>query len=110
MGYAPNLAVFGPANNGNCNADRACLIGSGLACAEGIGEGWCEQYGYRFNVQSSSAHAPYGDYWATATPVRPDLGLKSYCTTMDAVIRSEQTNPLSRPYTLDECKALRPEN
>jgi hypothetical protein len=110
MGYAPNLAVFGPANEGKCSAERACLLNSVLACAEGMGQGWCEKYDYRFNVQSSSTSAPYLDYWATATPIRPNSGLKTYCTTMDAVIRSEQITPLSRPYTLDECKALKPED
>jgi hypothetical protein len=68
--------------------------------------GWCVYGGYRFNVQTSSNDPPYKDYWVTATPIEANPKLRNHCSASDAVIRSEQAVPLSRPYTLEECQAL----
>src|SRR5215472_11024706 len=39
IGYAPNLAVLGPANPGECGPQHACLLDPKLACTEGSGQG-----------------------------------------------------------------------
>ena len=106
IGYAPNLAVLGPAESGNCDSSHACLLDLVTACPQGIGEGWCVKDFYRYNIQTSSTEPPYRDYWITATPIRPDPTGRNYCSASDAVIRSEQAAPLSRPYTLEDCQAL----
>jgi hypothetical protein len=105
-GYAPTLAVLGPAGTGECGPEHACLLDAKLACPEGAGQGWCVEYGYRFNLQTLSTEPPYKDYWVTATPVRPDSKLGNFCSTADVVVRFDKSAPLSRPYTFEECSAL----
>ena len=110
QGYAPNLAVLGPdmPDYSQCHPTqtRACLTDSKVACPSGIGTAWCEKGLYRYNIQSSSTEPPYKDYWITATPVHANPKFRNYCSLSDAVMRSEQGAPLSRPYTLEECQAL----
>ncbi len=112
QGFAPNLAVLGPdrpdATNTDCQPSptHACLIDAKIGCSKGTSSAWCADNLYRYNVQSSSSTPPYKDYWITATPLQPGPEKKNYCATPDAVLRSEQGAPLSRPYTLDECKRL----
>ncbi|MCU1333785.1 MAG: putative Pilin, type [Candidatus Angelobacter sp.] len=108
VGYAPNLGILGPANRGEeCGRSHACLLNSVTSCPEGTGQGWCVKDSYRYNIQSNFTEPPYRDYWATATPIRPNKNLKNYCSGPDAVIRSQHAAPLSRPYTLAECLGLR---
>lgn len=110
IGYAPNLAVLGPApTTRDCGAEHACLLDNVVACPGGIGRGWCVKSGYRYNIQSSSSEPPYKDYWVTATPIQADPKLKNYCSTEDAVIRIEPGASLKRPYTRDECLAVPPD-
>jgi len=109
VGYAPNLAVLGPAENGQCNPEHACLLDSVIACPQGTDQEWCTKGLYRYNVQSSSTEPPYKDYWVTATPIKASPNLKNYCSTEDAVIRIESGTPLKRPYTRDECLAVPPD-
>src|SRR5438477_2344272 len=52
IGFAPNLVVLGPAESGNCDSSHACLIDNVVACATGVGQGWCVKSGYRFNLQT----------------------------------------------------------
>jgi hypothetical protein len=108
IGYAPNLRILGPADREEeCGRSHACLLDSVTSCPEGTGQGWCVRDSYRYNIQSNFTEPPYRDYWATATPIRPNKNLKNYCSGPDAVIRSEHAAPLSRPYTLAECLGLR---
>src|SRR5215467_14157798 len=80
-GYAPNLAILGPAEKGECGPEHACLLDNVLACPNGIGQGWCVKSGYRFNIQTSSSGPPYEDYCVTATPIEANPKLKNYCST-----------------------------
>ena len=109
VGYAPNLLVLGPAVSGDCNSSHACLIDNVIACATGVGHGWCVKSGYRFNLQSSSSEPPYRDYWITATPVEARPNGKNYCSTENAEIHIAATPPLTRPYTRAECLAVPPD-
>jgi hypothetical protein len=113
QGFAPDLAVLGPgradAENTDCQPSpvHACLINAKIGCSGGTGGAWCPDNLYRYNVQSSSSNPPYGDYWITATPLESGREKKNYCATSDdAVLRSKEGAPLSRPYTLDECRRL----
>jgi hypothetical protein len=109
VGYAPDLAVLGPAGTRECSPEHACLLDFKLACPEGIGNGWCVKDGYRFNIQSSSKQPPYKDYWVTATPIEANPKLKNYCSTEDAVIHRESAAPLKQPYRREECLAVSPD-
>lgn len=108
IGFAPHLSVLGPADKGDCGPEHACLLEPAVACLEGNDQGWCVKGAYRFNLQSTSTEPPYRDYWATATPIRPYPNSMNFCSGSDAVIRMERAAPLARPYTLDECLALKP--
>jgi len=110
MGYAPTLAALGPAGNGECGPEHACLLDSHVGCPQDTGQEWCVYEGYRFNVQTGSNESPYKDYWVTATPIEANPKLKNYCTTETAIIRMGSTEPLSHPYTREECLALPPLN
>jgi hypothetical protein len=108
IGYAPTLAVLGPAGAGECSPEHACLLDAKLACSEGSGQGWCAYDGYRFNIQTSSSEPPYKEYWVTATPMQVSPKLRNYCSTSidDAAIHMESAAPLRCPYTREECLAL----
>jgi hypothetical protein len=106
VGYAPNLSVLGPADSSNCDSSHACLLDNVVACAAGIGQGWCRKGLYRYNVRSSSSVPPYKNYWVTATPIDARSERRSYCSLSDAVMRSEPGVSRSRPYTLEECRNL----
>jgi hypothetical protein len=111
QGYAPNLAALGPDRPDltiDCRPTPAhgCLIDSKIGCSSGKGLGWCADRVYRYNMQSSYSAPPYENYWVTATPLKADPENKNYCSTSEAVVRSETGPPLSRPYTLEECEKL----
>jgi hypothetical protein len=110
QGDAPNLAVLGShiPDYSQCHPTQthACLVDAKVACPSGIGTIWCSNGLYRYNIQSSSTESPYKDYWITATPVQANRKFRNYCSLSDAVMRSEEGAPLSRPYTLEECQAL----
>jgi hypothetical protein len=106
VGYAANLPMLGPADSGTCDSSHACLLDNVVACAAGMGKGWCSKGLYRYNVQSSSSVPPYKDYWVTATPIEARPGRRSYCSYSDAVMRSEPGVSRSHPYTLEECRDL----
>jgi hypothetical protein len=113
IGYAPNLAVLGSdvPDIAQCRPrpEHACLVEATLACPTGVGTAWCVEGVYRYNIRSSSAEAPYKDYWITATPVQANPEFKNYCSGPDAVVRYEGGSPLSQPYsTLEECLAMEP--
>jgi hypothetical protein len=115
QGYAPDLATLGPgrpeATNTGCQGPttaHACLIDARVGCNAGS-TAWCVSGPYRYSIQSSSSKPPYRDYWITATPIEARPEHKNYCSASDLVVRSEQSLPLSRPYTLAECLALKAE-
>ena len=90
-GYAANLKTLGP--NGvdcsvpsNVNSVAACLIDNTLGCASATA---CPKGQYNYAIVSS-AGTPVPDYTASAWPLSPQSGSKSYCTMADAVVRFEQ--------------------
>jgi type IV pilus assembly protein PilA len=109
-GYARALVVLGPGqppvdctNRANITAQHACLIDSVLACSTGT---WCTKSGYKFNLTAAyAAGEKCEDYVITATPINPQTGGRSYCSTSDSVIRYNPGPPLRTPLSSTECQA-----
>src|SRR5580765_1172801 len=91
-GYAPNLKTLGP-NGIDCsvpaNVDslHACLVDNNLGCASPVA---CPKGQYNYAVVSTAAAIPYPDYTASAWPLSPQAGAKTFCSMSDAVVRFEQ--------------------
>ena len=111
-GYARNLAVMGPAPNGDCSESQvssahACLLDEALGCNTGL---WCTKGGFKYRVTGSCTTLSCSNYLAVATPVSDAAGTKSFCSTSDAVIRMHAGPPLTSPITVAECQKWRPLN
>ena len=109
-GYAPDLATLGPDPHGTGapSATHAMLIDDALgnpSCTVGKG---CMKSGYRFMVTAECKQGPCQDYVVLATPVSTDTGLRSFCSTHDAVIRTRAGAPLTSPLTASECRSWPP--
>jgi hypothetical protein len=112
-GYAPTLAVMGPGASGDCSqgsvsAAHACLLNETVGNADCTAGKWCEKNGYRYSVRGVCAQTTCGGYVVTATPISENTGVKSFCSTTDAVIRTRTGPPLTAPLTAAECKAWKP--
>lgn len=109
-GYAPGLATLGPNPDGTtiASADHASLLDASLAgptCTPGA---WCQKAGYRFSVTATCKGRRCEGYVVTATPVSNDTGVRSFCSTTDAVIRYSTTTALVAPLSAAECRAWTP--
>ena len=111
-GYAQNLAALGPGPNQSCDekigptAAHACLLDAVLGCASGS---WCIKNGYRYSVTARQRNLMGVDYVIVATPMGPNTGTKSYCSTSDAVVRwKKAAPPLTAPITVTECQRWQP--
>lgn len=114
VGYAPDIATLGHGPDSTCDntnpgtAKRACLIDDVIADQACTGTESCWKLGYAFIVQADK-QKPHQQYVITVTPIAPDAGPKSYCSTSDSVIRAETASTRrSTPYTAAECAALVP--
>jgi type II secretory pathway pseudopilin PulG len=109
-GYASSLAAMGPGAGGDCsdnvNAAHACLLDETLGGANCTSGKWCIKSGYKFSVRGICTPAgTCSGYVATATPVTAgSTGTKSFCSTVDAVIRSKE-GAVDAPLTSLQCKA-----
>lgn len=90
-GYALSLAVLGPGtpavscdDSTKIDAYHACLIDSTLGCSSA---GWCYKNGYRYHINAICGASGCTEYVITATPVSSGTGIRSFCSTSDAVIR-----------------------
>lgn len=109
-GFAPNLATFGadpqaPTANSPEHAD---LINQSLASSSCTGSAWCIKSGYQFRVTAVGKHQPWTEYVAVATPVDPNTGTRSFCSTSDAIIRFKLGLPGTVPLSVSECRAWSP--
>lgn len=113
-GYAPSLAVLGPPSAGDCSNNKdvtsahACLLDDTVGNASCVAGKWCTKGGYRFSVRGICVQAGCKSYVVTATPVNTGTGKKSFCSTVDAVVRVSTGTPLDEPLTVAQCKAWRP--
>jgi type IV pilus assembly protein PilA len=108
-GYARSLALMGPAPNGNCDEAQispahACLLDGTLGCSTGL---WCTKNGFKFRVTGICTTLTCSNYLAVATPLSEAAGMKSFCSTSDAVIRMRTGPPLTS-LTVAECQKWKP--
>lgn len=114
VGYAKSLVVLGPGypsvdctNSSHVTAEHACLLDATLGCSFGT---WCVKNGYRFNLTGVCPETgACSDYVITGTPVTSATGMRSFCSTNDAVIRYQTGPPLTAPLaTADDCRSWSP--
>ena len=108
-GFATDLASLGSEPNHRANSEQyAGLLHESLANPGCPGGKWCEKSGYRFTTKAVCAFGECKDYVAIATPMSPQTGSRSFCSTSDGVIRYRLGPPLAAPLTLRECRAWQP--
>jgi len=112
-GYASSLAAMGPPISGSCSRTditpaHACLLDEAVGNASCTAGKWCTKNGYRYSVRGVCGPTGCKSYVVTATPVNTGTGTKSFCSTVDAVIRVSTGAPLDEPLTAMQCKAWRP--
>lgn len=105
-GYARDLATLGPDSSSQCSTPsetHACLIDGVLANAN-------IKNGFRFSMNAvCGSDGVCTDYVLLATPVNASTGTQNFCSTADAVVRSNRQVPLaSPPSTVEECQAWLP--
>jgi hypothetical protein len=90
-GYAKDLTVLGPGSSscaGGRSADHACLIEGPLVASQCTAGRWCNKGGYKFSMAAiCNPDGSCTDYVILATPLRPTLGNKSFCSTSDGILR-----------------------
>jgi hypothetical protein len=108
-GYARSLAALGPDphSRDSTSPEHAALIGSALGNPDCTAEKWCEKSGYRFTLASVCKMQPCEEFVAIATPVLPNTGVRSFCSTSDGVIRSK-ADILLIPLSATECQRWEP--
>lgn len=108
-GFARDLATLGPGPGGACsgegNESHACLVDSRLGCATS----WCDKGNYRYNLTGADCTPQEGcrDYVIVATSIATS-GNKRYCSTSDAVLRSQPGGFMLHPPTPAECQSWTP--
>jgi hypothetical protein len=110
-GFSPDMATLGPASNNGANtesADHAGLIDATLGAAACTGNNWCVASGYRFLIKASCGFGKCNDFAAIATPVAPNTGSRSFCSTSDEIIRMNTVSPLTAAISVSQCKAWPP--
>lgn len=109
-GFASNLAAFGsdPQAPTASSPEHARLIDESLANASCFGDAWCTKSGYNFRIAAVGRLQPRKEYVAVATPVDPNAGTRSFCSTSDAIIRFKVGPPLTAPLSVSECRAWAP--
>jgi type IV pilus assembly protein PilA len=105
-GYARDLATLGPGPSNQCGTPSetyACLIDGVLANGN-------TKSGYTYSMKAvCGSDGVCSDYVILATPVNTSTGIKNFCSTADAVIRSNREVPLaSPPASVEECQAWLP--
>ena len=108
-GYARDLSALGPGPGGVCSGEgseaHACLVEPSLGC----GSTWCAKGNYSYNVTGADCTPQGGcrDYVVTAVPAG-GAGNKRYCSTSDAVLRSQAGGSMLHPPTVAECMEWSP--
>ena len=104
-GYAHDLASLGPdpKEPNLISAQHASLIDADLGDAGCTSGAWCTKSGYRFTIATTCKVRPCLEYVVVATPVSSNTGSKNFCSTSDAVLRSQTAPPLESVVTVAEC-------
>lgn len=104
-GFARDLATLGPdpKNPSAATESHASFIDATLGDASCAGDAWCTKSGFQFRMAPMCKQGLCMDYVVVATPVSASTGLRSFCSTSDAVVRSETGPPLKSPISASEC-------
>ncbi len=109
-GYARDLATLGPGPGGVCSGQgtdkNACLIDAKLGCSGGT---WCVKDAYSYSLTGADCTQQDGcrDYVIVAAPAGA-AGNKRFCSTSDAVLRSQPGGSMPHAPTVEECMAWSP--
>jgi type IV pilus assembly protein PilA len=109
-GYANDLASLGTNRKDfhQYSPSHAGFLDETLGnsrCTTGV---WCTKHGYQFSLRATCREQECKEYVVVATPLSRATGTRNFCSTSDAVVRSEQGPPLTAPITAAECKAWTP--
>lgn len=109
-GFAPNLAALGldPRDGKAYSPEHAGLLDATLGNASCAGDAWCTKTGFQFKVTANCKLGVCTDYLIVATPVDPNTGSRSFCSTSDGLIRWKTGPALMAPMTITDCKTWRP--
>jgi hypothetical protein len=108
-GFASDLATLGPDPNSpnKVTADHAALIDASLGSSECTAGKWCENSGYRFSVTAVCGLGLCNNFVASATPVSPQTGSRSFCSVSDGTVRY-RSGVVATPPKLHECRTWIP--
>ncbi len=104
-GFARDLATLGPdpKNPSAATESHASFIDATLGDASCTEDAWCTKSGFQFRIVAMCKQRPCNEYVVVGTPVSTNTGLRSFCSTSDAVVRSETGPPLKSPISASEC-------
>ena len=103
-GYASSLNTLASCEEGSPTVNHACVLDNKLACTDM----WCKKGGFRFALAGSCKVGQCDNYVVVATPVDANQGGKNFCSTSDAVVRSQNGPPLDQPISVNECESWQP--
>jgi hypothetical protein len=109
--YAPDMATLGPGAKEKCgtpSAQHACLLEGTMAQPQCTSGAWCAKDAFRYSVSGVCNKGACADYVVVATPVKKGAGMKNFCSTSDAVVRSQEGPPLTAPVSVAECQSWNP--
>jgi type II secretory pathway pseudopilin PulG len=109
-GYAPDLATLGPdrSGTGTPSAEHASLLDATLGNASCTAGAWCTKTGYQFSITAVCKKQRCEEFVVVGTPVGSSTGLRSFCSSSDAVIRVKTGYPLTTPVSASECRTWPP--
>jgi type IV pilus assembly protein PilA len=109
-GFARDLATLGPNPNGASTPSslHAGMIDAPLGNASCTAGSWCTKSGFRFMISPACKRLRCDEYVVVGTFENSTTGLRSFCSTSDAVIRFKIGPPLTSPLSLSECREWTP--
>ncbi len=109
-GYARDLATLGPypSGAGRPSAEHASLLDATLGNASCTAGAWCAKTGFQFSITAVCKEQRCEEFVVVGTPVSSSTGLRSFCSTSDAVIRVKTGPPLTTPVSASECRMWPP--
>jgi type II secretory pathway pseudopilin PulG len=109
-GFARDLATLGPDPRAPAtpSADHASVIDATLgnpSCSAGT---WCTKDGYQFTIKATCVNRRCNGYVVVGAPVSGSTGLRSFCSTSDAVVRYKAGSLLTASLTAAACRTWAP--
>ena len=104
-GFARDFASLGPDPSGShsYSAQHAGIIDAALGNPGCTAGAWCVRSGYRFSISATCRTQRCSNYVVVGTPISNSTGIRSFCSTSDAVIRVKTGTPLVTPVSAAEC-------